>query len=93
MSTEPISRDFDCRKIKELLPDYLDQELQDEVCAQLRAHLEECDDCRIFVKTVETTVVLYKHSPHSDVPEEVRIELREGLRARIEARGSGEEKP
>ena len=91
MSTEPIKRGFDCRKIKELLPDYLDQTLQEEVCEHLKAHLEGCEDCRIFVKTVETTVVLYKHCPGSDVPEEVRIDLRQSLRAKIEGRCEEEE--
>lgn len=91
MSTEPIKRGFDCRKIKELLPDYLDQTLQEEVCEHLKAHLAECDDCRIFIKTVETTIVLYKHCPESDVPEEVRIDLRQSLRARIEGRCGEEE--
>ncbi len=91
MSTEPIKRGFDCRKIKELLPDYLDQTLQEEVCEHLKAHLAECDDCRIFIKTVETTIVLYKHCPGSDVPEEVRFDLRQSLRAKIEGRCEEEE--
>jgi predicted anti-sigma-YlaC factor YlaD len=91
MSTEPIKRGFDCQKIKELLPDYLDQNLQEEVCKHLKAHLDECEDCRIFVKTVETTVVLYKHCPGCDVPEEVRIDLRQNLRAKIEGRCGEEE--
>ena len=86
MSTKPIKRGFNCKEIKELLPDYLDQNLQEEVCTHLKEHLAECEDCRIFVKTVETTVVLYKHCPGSNVPEEVRIDLRQSLRARIEGR-------
>ena len=91
MSTEPIKRGFNCREIKELLPDYLEQDLQEEVCAHLKAHLAECEDCRIYVKTIETTVVLYKHCPGSDVPEEVSIDLRQSLRARIEGRCGKEE--
>ena len=91
MSTEPIKRGFDCRKIKEILPEYLDKNLREEVCKHLEAHLAECEDCRIFVKTVETTVVLYKHCPGSDVPEEVSIDLRQSLRARIEGRRGKEE--
>lgn len=91
MSTEPIKRGFNCREIKELLPDYLEQDLQEEVCAHLKAHLAECEDCRIYVKTIETTVVLYKHCPGSDVPEEVSIDLRQSLRARIEGRCGEEE--
>ena len=87
MSTEHLHPRFDCNKLKELLPDYLDKELQEQICAELRAHLEECEDCRIFVKTVETTIVLYKHCPDRDLPEEVRIDLRDRLRKK----GGGKE--
>ena len=87
MSTEPLGRDFDCGKLKEMLPDYLDSTLQEHLCRELRFHLEECEDCRIFVKTVEMTIVLYKHCPNRDVPEEVRIDLRERLRLEIDGRG------
>ena len=84
MSTKHIHRVFDCKSLKEILPDYLDQTLQDKICEQLRIHLEECEDCRIYVKTVETTLILYKHYPEQDVPEEVRIDLRRNLRVKIE---------
>ncbi len=92
MSTKHLGHGFDCSRIKELLPDYLDHELQDQICQQLRAHLEECEDCRIFVKTVETTIVLYKHCPEREVPEEVRLDLRALIQARHRKQhGSGED--
>ena len=86
MSTEPLGPAFDCSRLKELLPDYLDNELQEQVCSELRAHLEECEDCRIFVKTVEMTIVLYKHCPDKDVPQKVSIDLKEKLRLRLQER-------
>ena len=90
MSTEITGRPFDCSRLKEILPDYLDSDLQSKVCAEIKAHLEECEDCRIFVKTVETTIVLYKHCPENDVPEEIRIDLRRRLRTTMEKKGSPE---
>jgi predicted anti-sigma-YlaC factor YlaD len=89
MSTEITRKPFDCGEIKELLPDYLDSELQGQVCTEIKRHLENCEDCRIFVKTVETTIVLYKESPHHDVPEEVSIDLRNLLRIKVEERKKG----
>ena len=83
MSTEPVGPVFDCGKLKELLPDYLDNELQEQICRELRAHLDDCEDCRIFVKTVEITIVLYKHCPDRDMPQEVSIDLRERLRLKL----------
>lgn len=82
MSTDIPGRDFDCGRLKEMLPDYLDRTLRDEICREIRAHLDDCENCRIFVDTIETTIVLYKHYPDSDVPEEVRINLRESIRIR-----------
>ena len=91
MSTKPFKKGFDCGQLKEHLPDYLDKSLQDHVCEIVNAHLEECEDCRIFVKTVETTMILYKHCPGCDIPEEVRIDLRQHLRVSIEERSRKKE--
>ena len=77
--------------VEELLPDYLDRDLQDRICAEVRAHLEECEDCRVYVESIETTIVLYKQCPGADVPDEVRIDLRKHIRAHLEKkRGGGE---
>lgn len=91
MSTKLPGRHFDCGEIKDLLPDYLDSDLQEKVCHAIKAHLEECEDCRIYVKTVETTIVLYKQCPRQEVPEEVRIDLRKLMRVKIEERGGSED--
>ena len=84
MSTEYRERPFNCNELQELLPDYLDRTLRDQICEEIKAHLEECEDCRIFVETIETTLILYKHCPRSEVPEEVRIDLRRHLRTAVE---------
>ncbi len=36
-----------CEKFAPLLSAYFDGELTEEECAQVRAHLEECEDCRV----------------------------------------------
>jgi predicted anti-sigma-YlaC factor YlaD len=90
MSTESSERPFDCSQLKDVLPDYLDRTLRDQICAEIKSHMEECEDCRIYVETIETTLVLYKHSPESDVPEEIRIDLRRRLRTTFEKKGGPE---
>ena len=87
MSTESSKQSFDCSQLKDVLPDYLDRSLRNEICAEIRSHMEECEDCRIYVETIETTLVLYKHCPENDVPEEIRIDLRRNLRAVVEKKG------
>jgi predicted anti-sigma-YlaC factor YlaD len=90
MSTESSKQSFDCSQLKDVLPDYLDRSLRNEICAEIKSHMEECEDCRIYVETIETTLVLYKHCPENDVPEEIRIDLRRNLRAVVEKKGESE---
>ena len=91
MSTESFEKGFDCSRLKEVLPDYLDKTLQEHICTELRRHLDDCEDCRIFVKTVETTIVLYKQSASQEVPEIIRIDLRRHLKLRIEEKDTGDD--
>jgi predicted anti-sigma-YlaC factor YlaD len=90
MSTESFGKDFTCNQLQEVLPDYLDRTLREQLCSEIKAHLEECEDCRIYVETIETTIVLYRHCPDRDVPDEIRIDLRRHLRAIIEKRNEEE---
>jgi predicted anti-sigma-YlaC factor YlaD len=90
MSTESSKQSFDCSQLKDVLPDYLDRSLRNEICAEIKSHMEECEDCRIYVETIETTLVLYKHCPENDVPEEIRIDLRRHLRTIVEKKGEPE---
>ncbi len=91
MSIKVPGHEFDCSKLKDVLPDYLDRTLREQVCSEIKAHLADCEDCRIYVETIETTIVLYKHCPDRDVPEEIRIDLRRSLRASIEQKRRGED--
>ena len=90
MSTESSRPPFNCSHLKDVLPDYLDRNLRDEICREIRSHMEDCEDCRIYVETIETTLVLYKHSPQNDVPDEVRIDLRRHLRDVAKQKGEPE---
>jgi predicted anti-sigma-YlaC factor YlaD len=90
MSTESSQRSFDCSQLKDVLPDYLDRTLREQICSEIQSHMEECEDCRIYVETIETTLVLYKHCPENDVPEEIRIDLRHYLRTTVEKKGEPE---
>ena len=85
MSTDIENRGFDCGRIKELLPDYLDDGLQEHICRELEKHLKDCEDCRIFIKTVKTTITLYRQCPRQDVPDEIKIDLRKVLLERHES--------
>lgn len=43
------------------LSDFIDGNLQDEICAQIEEHMKTCDNCRVVVNTLRKTVELYEH--------------------------------
>lgn len=70
-----------CRQLFERLSEFLDGELSEDVCAHIRAHLSECAPCQTFFRTLEETVHLCQQLPSPPLPEEVRRDVQERLRA------------
>jgi anti-sigma factor RsiW len=48
------------RKVFENVCNFIDGELDDETCEELKKHIAACPRCRIYVDTVRKTIVLYK---------------------------------
>jgi anti-sigma factor (TIGR02949 family) len=71
-----MTSDHDCKNLLHELSEYVDGELDPELCAELERHLAECPNCRIVVNTLKKTVELY-HNLESgeDLPVEVRQRL------------------
>jgi len=66
----------DCKHLLGSLSDYLDGELEGDLCAELERHLSECDNCRIVVDSLNKTITLYHTTAqHVDVPEGVHQRL------------------
>jgi len=65
-----------CRVLLQQLSDYLDGELDSELCKALENHLAECGDCTVVVNTLQKTIDLYKKQNEQEVlPGEVRGRL------------------
>lgn len=66
-----------CRRYLSLLSDYLDHELEEQVCRELEAHLQRCPDCRVVVDTTRRTIYLYRVLAEEEpaLPQEVRQRL------------------
>lgn len=65
-----------CRDLLGTLSDYVDGELEAELCAQLEQHLAGCENCRVVVDTLHKTVLLYQTTAaKSGVPQGVRQRL------------------
>lgn len=80
----------DCRKVHELLGDYLDQDLRDALCAELEKHMDDCPDCRVHVDSVKKVIRLYREAKGDDLPVDIRIRLQDVIaRARRGEPGGG----
>ena len=70
--------------MRALLSDFLDHSLHWRTSRSLEAHLAVCPPCRVYVASIERTILLYRERPVVDVPVAVRGHLRELLRERHE---------
>ena len=64
-----------CKQLLGSLSEYIDGDLQAELCAQLEEHLKDCDNCRVVVNTLRKTIELYEQTPEPDLPQDVRERL------------------
>jgi len=65
--------------MRALLSEFLDRTLHWRTSRSLEAHLEGCPPCRVFVASIEQTILLYRERPVVDVPAHVRGHLRDLL--------------
>lgn len=66
----------DCRRLLGALSDYLDGDLQEELCAELERHLQACENCRIVLDTLRRTIYLYRVTAEPvGIPQDVRQRL------------------
>jgi len=76
----------DCKKYFERISEYLDGELDDEVCHELEAHLKECPDCRECLDSLKKTIQLCKEAVKEEIPSDIHERLRTNLRQLIHHR-------
>ncbi len=65
----------DCRALKDQLSEFIDGELDDALCEEIKRHMESCDNCRVMVDTLRKTVILYREAPQETVPPDVHDRL------------------
>jgi hypothetical protein len=76
------ANEMECRRIAELLGDYLEGTLPKETRELLEWHIESCAPCVAFVNTYRGTVQATKTLPAAKVPPELKQRLLSVLRAR-----------
>lgn len=62
-ATTDSSRPRRCRSMFAGLSDYLDGELDDFSCEEIEAHLEGCEPCKKFLRSLEESIKQCKQSP------------------------------
>ena len=67
--------DHECGHLLGELSAYLEGEASEAVCAEIREHLEGCENCRAVVDTLRKTIELYHTLPQPDLPEGARQRL------------------
>ena len=51
---------INCKDVMHHICDNLGEELDSPKCIEIKAHLEECDCCRNYRESIDTTIRLYK---------------------------------
>ena len=69
-----------CKDLLGNLSEYIDGDLNDELCQEIQRHMAGCENCRIVFDTLTKTVYLYHASAQDvEVPADVRGRLFETL--------------
>jgi anti-sigma factor RsiW len=71
-----------CRDYIEGLSDYLDGELDPDLCSEIERHVGQCDNCRIMVDSLRQTVRLCRDGRSEKLPPELEHKLTDLLRKR-----------
>jgi anti-sigma factor RsiW len=61
-----------CREMLERLSEYLDGELDPSACAEIEGHLEGCEPCIAFLRSLRTTVAHVGSLPRLTLPDDVK---------------------
>lgn len=78
-----------CRSILRNLYQLLEDSAGDEVCGEMRAHLEVCPDCAGQYEAIRRLAQICRQQPEATLPEETRQRIKKGLLEALAARTRG----
>ncbi|NPA06923.1 MAG: anti-sigma factor [Chloroflexi bacterium] len=67
-----------CQKWLEPIALYVDNELDEELCRELEAHLQHCPDCRLYLDSLNKTIRIV-HATLREAPVQLPPDLTERL--------------
>lgn len=90
-------RKLTCQEVLDHLADYLDEEAQAELRAQVELHAGQCRHCQIEIDTLRRTIMIYRSETRVFLPQPLSDKLNSALQQAYEAGGceqcGGEDKP
>jgi anti-sigma factor RsiW len=72
-----------CEQMLTLLGDYIDGEIDPQMCELFERHMASCQRCQIVVDTIRKTIALYREG---ELLFEMPVPIRERLHQRIRQR-------
>jgi hypothetical protein len=78
-----LARPASCKAMFAELSDYLDEQLDDSVCEKLEQHIEDCDACKAFLSSLETTIDRLRKIPRDRLSLAIAAKLRAKLLAQL----------
>jgi anti-sigma factor RsiW len=75
-----------CLDILRELSAYIDDELSEDLCQEIRRHLGDCPNCEVFVASLRQTLSLCRHHPTPTLTSTERARMREAILKSAEAR-------
>jgi hypothetical protein len=72
-----------CKEAIDILGDYLEQALAEDLAAGLELHLRDCAPCRAYLSTYRKTRDLTRAAGRAPMPEEMQQRLRRFLLERL----------
>lgn len=64
-----------CADVLQRLCDELAEDIDSELCVELKKHLEECEECRTQLESMRTLVHLFRSLQEKEVPQAVHQRL------------------
>ena len=69
-----------CKRLFALLSDYIDQQIDPSLCADVEGHLGDCSPCKAYLASLEETVRRCQRHCTEELKAKVRAQVRELLR-------------
>jgi len=67
---------LECKDLLGNLSNYIDGELDDSMCQELKRHMAGCENCRIVYDTMTRTILLYQvEAKEMEIPNDIRGRL------------------